>query len=158
MKKYTLLGHVFEFEDNAYHFFVRYIERIEEYATSHSVGGEVMTDIKYSIIEKLYRYETPITEKQTIELANALGEPEVIFGESEEAEGESEHTFKRTFAIDKEKPMIRGVCYWLAKSMNVSVRIMRIIFIVLALINGAGLVLYVILALFVPFKDKKKTT
>ena len=42
--------------------------------------------------------------------------------------------------------------------MNVSVRIMRIIFIILAFLNGTGLILYVILALFVPYKDKRKTT
>jgi hypothetical protein len=79
MKKYTLLGHVFELEDNAHHFLARYIERIEQYAASHHIAHDVIDDIKYSIIEKLYRYETPVTEKQVIEVANSLGEPEVIF-------------------------------------------------------------------------------
>lgn len=157
MKKYTLLGHVFELEDNAYHFLARYIDRIEQYSVTHSVSTEVIDDIKYSIIEKLYGFETPIAEKQVIDLANSLGEPEVMFDEN--MDGTEDHkTEKRNMRIDKGKPLIRGVCYWLAKSMNVSVRIMRIIFIILAFLNGTGLILYVILALFVPFKDKKKTT
>ncbi len=160
MKKYTLLGHVFELEENAHHFLARYIERIESYAVVHGISHEVIDDIKYSIIEKLYRFETPIAERQALEVANSLGEPEVIFDEGDENGAGDEKTslWKRTLLIDKEKPMIRGVCYRLAKSMNISVRIMRIIFIILALLNGTGLILYVILALFVPFKDKKKTT
>lgn len=158
MKKYTLLGHVFELEENAHQFLSRYIERIEQYAATHGVSREVIDDIKYSIIEKLYRFETPVTEKQVLELANSIGEPEVIFDETVDEDGEKTSRRKRTRFIDKEKPMIRGVCYRLAKSMNVSVRIMRIIFIILAFLNGTGLIVYAILALFVPYKDKRKTT
>ena len=84
MKKYTLLGHVFELEDNAYHFLARYIERLEQYSATHAVSHEVIDDIKYSIIEKLYAFEMPITEKQVLDLANSLGEPEVMFDESVE--------------------------------------------------------------------------
>lgn len=157
MKKYTLLGHVFELEDNAYHFLARYIERVEHYSVTHSVSTEVIDDIKYSIIEKLYGFETPITEKQVIDLANSLGEPEVMFDESVDGTDEQKK-FRRTLQIDKEKPMIRGVCYRLSKSLNLPVRIVRIIMLLLIIAQGTGLILYVILALFVPFKDKKRTT
>jgi len=83
MKKYTILGHVFELEDQAHHFLVRYIERIEQYAKDHAITQDVVDDLKYNIIEKLYRHDTPITEKQVIEIANILGEPEVMFDEDE---------------------------------------------------------------------------
>lgn len=106
MKKYTLLGHVFELEENAYHFLVRYIDRIEQYAGKHGVSQEVIDDIKYSIIEKLYRFETPVTEKQVLEVANSLGEPEVMFDETADEGEEKTSRRKRTFLIDKEKPMI----------------------------------------------------
>lgn len=156
MKKYTLLGHVFELEENAHHFLARYIERIEQYSTHHSISVEIIDDIKYSIIEKLYAYATPITEKQVIEVANSLGEPEVMFDESDEQVSLDEQ--KKGNIFTREKPVIWWVCYWLAKSLNVPVKIMRIIFLILVALNGTGLILYVILALFVPFKDKKKTT
>lgn len=75
---------MFELEDNAYHFLARYIERIEEYSVKHAVAADVIDDIKYSIIEKLYAFETPITERQVIEMANSIGEPEVMFDETTE--------------------------------------------------------------------------
>jgi hypothetical protein len=86
MKKYTILGHLFELDDRAHHFLVRYIERIEHYAKDHGITQDVVDDIKYNIIEKLYRHESPITEKEVLEIANALGEPEVMFDEDESAQ------------------------------------------------------------------------
>ena len=106
MKKYTILGHVFELEDNAYHFLARYIDRIEEYSVKHAVATDVIDDIKYSIIEKLYVFETPITEKQVIDMANSMGEPEVMFDESVENTGEKISS-KKTNILNKEKPVIR---------------------------------------------------
>lgn len=106
MKKYTILGHLFELEDNAQHFLARYIERIEEYAKSHSISAEVVDDIKYNIIEKLYTYEAPVSEKQVMHIANTLGEPAVMFDENEDGEQKT-HAFRRALIIDKEKPLIR---------------------------------------------------
>lgn len=160
MKKYSLLWHVFELEDQAHHFLVRYIERIEAYAAADGISQEVIDDIKYSIIEKLYRHETPVTEKQVIEIANSLGEPELMFDDTQDIpQKENFKNYRRNlWAIDREKPLIRWVCYRLAKSLNVQVRVIRLIFIVLTLLHGTSILLYIVLALFVPYKDKKKTT
>lgn len=79
MKKYTLIGHIFELDDRAALFLERYVERIEEYAQKYNITSDVLEDIKYGIVEKLYRFEKPITEKNVMEVANTLGEPEDIF-------------------------------------------------------------------------------
>ena len=79
MKKYTLLGHVFELEVHAYAFLDRYIERIDHTAQSQHIARDVLEDIKYSVIEKLYSYKTPISEVQVMQLAQEIGEPEDIF-------------------------------------------------------------------------------
>lgn len=79
MKKYTLLGHLFEMEDRAMLFLERYVQRIDDYAKTKAISTDILDDIKYSIVEKLYRFETPITEKNVMEVANQLGEPEDIF-------------------------------------------------------------------------------
>lgn len=60
--------------------------------------------------------------------------------------------------IDRERPVLRGVCYRLSKSLNIEVRIIRIAFIILTLLNGVGIIIYILLALFAPYRDKKKTT
>ncbi len=163
MKKYTLLWHVFELQDNAYNFLERYIQRMDQYAHTHTISPEIVDDIKYSMVEKLYRYETPINEKDVIEVANSLGEPEDMFEEHYTWDNSEKSTFNwnwfsRPTFIDKEKPLIRWVCYWIAKKCNISVRITRLIAIVLAFVNGIGLAWYAVAAIFVPYKDKKKTT
>ena len=72
MKKLQILGHVFEMEDRAHAFLERYIDRIKEHTSQNNISTDVSDDILYSLIEKLYKYETPITEKQVIETANHL--------------------------------------------------------------------------------------
>lgn len=92
-------------------------------------------------------------------LAETIGEPEQIFeikNEAGEVIGSKSNILDRRFG--KQKPMIWGVCYWIAKSFNIPVSIVRLIFLVAVFIYGTSIWLYPLLALFVPFKDKKSTT
>lgn len=50
----------------------------------------------------------------------------------------------------REDRIIFGVCSGLAKYFNMDAVIMRLIFVVLGLINGAGIVIYIVLFIFVP--------
>lgn len=61
-------------------------------------------------------------------MANSLGEPEVIFDDTDETIGEES---KKGNIFSREKPVIRGVCYRLSKSLNISVKVLRIIFLIL---------------------------
>ena len=92
-------------------------------------------------------------------LAEAIGEPEQIFENKDEQESNPEmksNILERS--LGKDKPMFWGVCYWIAKSLNIPVSIVRLIFLVAVFVYGTGLWLYALLALFVPFKDKQTTT
>lgn len=155
MTKVTILGHVFETDDRWWLFLERYKERILTYAASHNVKEEVIDDILYSIIEKLYTYEAPITEDNVIAIANIVGEPETIFildwSESDEI------VTKKQFFLQKKKPLIRWVCYRLSNLIKIDVMIIRIIFLILLIGGWSAIIPYVILALFVPY-DKKATT
>lgn len=122
MKKYTILGHVFELDSHAHAFLTRYIERIDETAKAQHISRDVLEDIKYSIIEKLYTYPTPITEAQVMNLAEAIGDPEDIFeSKNNETTDIADEASRLQRRFGKDKPMIRGVCYWISKSLNISV-------------------------------------
>lgn len=161
MKKYTLIGHIFELDDRAALFLERYVERIEEYAQKYNITSDVLEDIKYGIVEKLYRFEKPITEKNVMEVANTLGEPEDIFEGTPETVWEKKEEFKDkrlTSFIGRDRPIIWGVAYWIAKTLNLPVIFVRIVFLVAIFIYGIGIWAYLILALFAPYKEKQKTT
>ena len=53
--------------------------------------------------------------------------------------------------------MIWGVCGGLSKYFDVDPTIVRVIFIVLTVISGFGIIAYIILALVVPLEDSKAT-
>ena len=72
MKKLHLLGHVFQVDNRGYEFFTRYLDNIERYAKTHNISKDILDDIKYGIVEKLYTYETPITENQLVHIANDM--------------------------------------------------------------------------------------
>lgn len=89
-------------------------------------------------------------------MANNIWEPENIF---DGTPSEDTVVSRATRWIDRDKPIIWWVCYRIAKSLNISVRWVRIIgLICLPLTGMAWAWLYMILALFTPYKDKKKTT
>jgi len=54
--------------------------------------------------------------------------------------------------------MIWGVCGGLAKYFNIDPVIVRIVFVVLALANGIGILAYIILAIVVPLEGSASTT
>lgn len=90
-------------------------------------------------------------------LAETIGESEQIFeNKSENEETKKTNLLEKWFG--KQKPMIWGVCYWIAKSLKIPVSIVRLIFLIAVFIYGMSIWLYLLLALFVPFQDKKSTT
>lgn len=159
MKKYTILWHIFELESRAHDYLTSYVKRIDNYANLHDITPDILEDIKYNIIEKLYIAPTPITEGFVINISLILGEPEAIFEnrtENKNLESTPKNLLERW--LGKDKPMIRGVGYWLSKSLKIPVSIVRLILLWAVFIYGTSIWLYPLLALFVPFQDKKATT
>ena len=147
-------------ENRAYSFLESYIKRIDTYAEEQELSEEILEDIKYNIIEKLYTSSTPIREDFVIELAESIWEPEAIFdGKDSNENGEKSepsNLFQRWFGVNR--PQIWWVCYWISKLLKISVMRVRLIFLVAILFWGISIWIYPVLALFVPFKDKGQTT
>lgn len=152
MKKINILGNVFEFEDGASDMMSEYISRIDNYIESKKYSAEIATDIKYRIIEKLYISEKPITETTISQIIKTIGEPENIFDEETVQISESKYW------IDRDKPIIWWVCYWIAKTLKIPAIWVRILFVAMIFAGWLWLWLYVVLAFFTPYKDKQNTT
>ena len=160
MKTYKLLWHVFQMEDRAYSFLESYVNRIDTYAKEQEISKDILEDIKYNIIEKLYTSPTPIKEAFVMNLAENIWEPEAIFdwrdmGEMGE-KSEPSNLFQRWFGVNR--PQIWWVCYWISKSLNIPVMWVRLFFLIAIPLWGLSVWVYPVLALFVPFKDKGQTT
>lgn len=162
MKKLHILDHAFELDEKAYSFVSRYISNIEQYAKTHDISSDVLDDIKYRIVEKLYTYDVPITEKQVISIANTIWDPQDIFvdvSDDQNWSDVSKSIDKNTWwYFAKDGPMIWWVCYRLSKSLNINVTIVRVLMIILILFWWLSIWVYPILALFVPYVNKSKTT
>ena len=60
---------------------------------------------------------------------------------------------KKLYKSNKNK-MLFGVCGGLAEYFNIDATIMRIIFVLLGLLSGSGIILYLIAALIMPTHDR----
>ena len=147
-------------EDRAYSFLESYVNRIDTYAKEQEISKDILEDIKYNIIEKLYTSPTPIKEAFVMNLAENIWEPEAIFDWRDASEigenSEPSNLFQRWFGTNK--PQIWWVCYWIAKSANIPVMWVRLFFLIAIPFWGLSVWVYPVLALFVPFKDKGQTT
>ena len=147
-------------EDRAYSFLESYVNRIDTYAKEQEISKDILEDIKYNIIEKLYASPTPIKEAFVMNLAENIWEPEAIFdGKDSNENGEKSepsNLFQRWFGVNR--PQIWWVCYWTSKLLKISVMRVRLFFLVAILFWGISIWVYPVLALFVPFKDKGQTT
>ena len=147
-------------EDRAYSFLESYVNRIDTYANEKEISKDILEDIKYNIIEKLYTSPTPIKEAFVMNLAENIWEPEAIFDWRDMGEmgenSEPSNLFQRWFGVNR--PQIWGVCYWISKSLNIPVMWVRLFFLIAIPLWGLSVWVYPVLALFVPFKDKGQTT
>lgn len=64
---------------------------------------------------------------------------------------------RRLYRSQTEK-MIGGVCGGLAESLDVDPTLVRLVFVLLALLGGHGILLYLILWIVMPRKDRVKTS
>lgn len=160
MKTYKLLWHVFQMEDRAYSFLESYVNRIDTYAKEQEISKDILEDIKYNIIEKLYTSPTPIKEAFVMNLAENIWEPEAIFDWRDATQtvetAEPSNLLQKWFGTNK--PQIWWVCYWISKSLNIPVMWVRLFFLIAIPFWGLSVWVYPVLALFVPFKDKGQTT
>lgn len=156
-------GIVFNIEENAYLNLYNYLQSIKNNFTEASEQEEIMNDIEARIAEifqsKLHDSKQVITIKDVDAMIEIMGRPEDYVSEEfqnasekntkTETQSDSEPVQKRLFR-DTENGLLGGVCSGLAHYFNLDVTIVRIIFILLTILGGSGILIYLVLLFVAP--------
>jgi phage shock protein PspC (stress-responsive transcriptional regulator) len=156
-------GIVFNIEENAYLNLYNYLQSIKNNFTQSSEQEEIMNDIEARIAEifqsKLHDSKQVITIKDVDAMIEIMGRPEDYVSEEfqnasekntkTETQSDSEPVQKRLFR-DTENGLLGGVCAGLSHYFNIDVTIVRIIFILLTILGGSGILIYLVLLFVAP--------
>jgi phage shock protein PspC (stress-responsive transcriptional regulator) len=160
----NLGGIVFHIDDDAYEMLHTYLIAIEKQFTSDEERLEVMSDIEARLselfTETLNEKRDVIMKDDVSKVVEIMGEPEEF--RDEEAKNESSKSSKESkrrrmynrnskkMYRDPDNRILGGVCSGLSAYFNVDPIVFRIIFILIALGMGSGLIIYIILWIVIP--------
>jgi phage shock protein PspC (stress-responsive transcriptional regulator) len=154
-------GRVVPIEQTAFDLLKSYTDSLSIHFDSELGKEEIMHDIKDRIAElfdqRLKKGAACITDEDVNAIINSIGRIEDLKAAevSDETEPEQKTTNQQTASSkrlyrDENKKIIGGVCAGLANYLNIDVTVVRVIFAVIFLIFGFGLILYLVLWAIVP--------
>jgi phage shock protein PspC (stress-responsive transcriptional regulator) len=166
----NLGGNAYQLEEGGYDALQAYLETATARLKKNPDRDEILSDIERAIAEKFHAllsgHKTVIETKEVAAVLEAMGPIEAEPGEASESgtgsngapggssgpgeqpEG-SAGTPLRLYRI-QEGAMAAGVCNGIAAYMNADPTLVRIAFVLLTLLWGAGLIVYVVMAFVVP--------
>lgn len=156
----TLGGHVFAIEEDGYNALDAYLKGLKTHFAKDGSAEELMADIETSIGEKFSEKLTPHKQAVTLadvqEVIGVMGQVNEIAGDEEEpsnatheAPAQEEKTAKHLFR-NGDNVVVAGVCSGIAAYFGVDPLIIRLLFLVLALAHGFGIIAYIVLWIAVP--------
>ena len=155
----NLGGYAFNMDEDAYERLRQYLKTIEREFSGVTSSAEIITDIEGRVAElfkmRLTVYKQVINMKDVEEVMDILGSPELISGSgSAESEPQTASSSRRIYR-DPDSRIFGGVCAGLAAYLNMDALIIRIIFAILVLAGGFGILIYLVLWVVLP---EAKTT
>ncbi|HPF95579.1 MAG TPA: PspC domain-containing protein [bacterium] len=152
----TIGGLVYNIEEDAFLSLDAYLEKLRSHFSSDENVDELIADIEASISEKFaekLEKRTVIRLQDVEEVIAVMGKAEEIDEEAttesqkqgEQNEQKSEESTEKRLYRDVDDMVIAGVCSGIAAYYGVDVVFVRIAFIILAFVNGIGILLYLIL-------------
>ena len=155
----NLGGYSFNIDEDAYAELKRYLKNLELHFAGEESSSEILSDIESRMSElfraKLTTYKQVINIEDVHQIIKILGTPEDI----SESEGPSTRDkfsspgYHRMYR-DTDHRVIGGVCAGMAAYWNLELWLVRLIFLILA-IMGVGILIYLILYIVLP---EAKTT
>jgi phage shock protein PspC (stress-responsive transcriptional regulator) len=157
----NLGGFSFNIDEDAYSELKMYLRNLEIHFAGEESSSEILSDIESRMAElfrtKLTTYKQVITIEDVNSVISVLGTPEDI----SEKEGTSARDkfslpgYHRMYR-DPDHRMIGGVCAGMSAYWNMDPWIVRLIFVVITMLGGLGLLIYLILYIVLP--EAKTTT
>jgi phage shock protein PspC (stress-responsive transcriptional regulator) len=126
-----------------------YQERKEPKASDFNISGKVETGYTEKSWEK---------PEKTMEGAGEEARIGIGIGIGEETREEKSTVYKKEKRLTRSKTnrMLFGVCGGLGKYFGIDPTLVRLGFVLLALLDGIGIVIYIILAIIMPQEDSVK--
>ena len=151
----SLNGMSFNFDEDAYEELRRYLKRAQAQLESDPGRGEILADVERSIAEKCQRVLNAQKNVVTLEEVRAvLAEIGVVDGRGDEWQAEeiAGDTHARTLVQIREGAMVSGICNGLAAYFGMDVTLIRVIFVVLAIVSsGLFVLLYGVMMFLIPY-------
>ncbi len=154
----NLGGMVFYTDLSAYDMLQAYLGSIEKEFINESEKEEIMADIESRIaelfLERLNYQKQVVTIEDIKAVMEILGDPKDFAPEEEEntsheKQKKEKQASKRLYR-DTEKRILGGVCAGLGAYFKMDPLVFRILFALLVLFMGTGLILYLILWMVIP--------
>jgi phage shock protein PspC (stress-responsive transcriptional regulator) len=158
----NLSGIVYHIDEDAYQKLKNYLSALELKFRQEPDMAELISDIETRIsellTEKLGSKRQVVTISDIDFIIETLGDPDAI-SDQEESETESEaktsyRNYRRMYR-DPDDRTVGGVCSGLAAYWNIDPVILKVIFILLVIAGGSGILIYLILWIVLP---EAKTT
>lgn len=157
----NLGGYSFNIDEDAYSELKRYLKNLEIHFAGEESSSEILSDIESRMAElfrtKLTTYKQVITIEDVNNAISVLGTPEDISNDEGTSARDkfSSPGYHRMYR-DPDHRMIGGVCAGMAAYWNMDIWIVRLIFVVITMLGGLGLLIYLILYIVLP--EAKTTT
>ena len=168
MQKVTssnLNGNAYQLEESGYETLREYLERAEQQLKDNPDRAEIMTDLEQAIADKCQRYlgphKTVVTAAEVDRIVAEMGPVADTAPDEEHQPPDAGHATAKSSDAQEPSPrrlyrimdgaMIAGVCNGLAAYLQIDVTIVRLAFVVSALITkGLGIFAYVGLMFVIP--------
>ena len=154
----NLNGRAYQLEEDGYQVLQAYLQAAEQKLNDDPDKREIMSDLEQAISEKLERFlrtgKNVVSKHEAEEVLKEMGPVEGETQAGEQSAGQSgQQTHKRLYRI-REGAMFAGVCAGLAAYFNIDVTLVRVIFVILAILtHGFWLLAYFIMMIVVPHAD-----
>ena len=156
----NLANTFFHIDEEAYNKLRRYLESIKRSFSGTAGSDEIIADIEARIAElfseKMEHERQVITQKEVDAVINVMGQPEDymvdedIFEDEPRPKAKTSTSRVRKLYRDMEAKYIGGVCSGLEHYLGFDALWIRLIFILLAVFTGFGLIAYILLWILVP--------
>lgn len=152
-------GMAFYIDEDAYTELKIYLRSLERYFAKESSSREIMADIEARIADLLKSMindnKQVVSMNDVKEVINTLGTPEDISDDTGTGHERISTGIYHRMYRDPDNRIIAGVCSGMAAYWRIDPWIVRIIFIVISLPGGLGILIYLVLWIVLP---EAKTT
>jgi len=151
----NLGGYSFSIDEDAYSELKRYLKNLELHFAGEESSSEILADIEARMAElfraRIAGYKQVININDVNQVISVMGTPEDITdnggpGAKDKFSSPRYHRMYR----DPDHRIIGGVCAGMGAYWNVEPWIIRVIFFVLAMMGGLGVLIYLVLYIVLP--------